>query len=228
MNVLLIDDEDSIREYVRTVLESEGIGCVAVGDTETARERLSGDDDFEVILLDVAMPGESGWDFLEVLRGSGDETPVIFLTGRGSTEERVKGLNLGADDYIAKPFEATELLARIDAVVRRSRQLPLIEVGDLKLDLARRIVSRGGRRVDVSPREFDVLQALVEAKGEVVSRVELLKRIWGIDFDPGTNVVEVQVARLRKKLQRSGPPVIETVVGKGYRASVRRANASEA
>lgn len=228
MNVLLIDDEDPIREYVRTVLEKEGIACVAVGDTESARARLSEEDSFDVILLDVTMPRESGWDFLEYLRDAGDETPVIFLTGHGSTEERVRGLNLGADDYVAKPFEATELLARIDAVVRRSKQIPLIEVGDLKLDLARRIVSRAGRRVDVSPREFDVLQALVEAKGEVVSRADLLKRIWGIEFDPGTNVVEVQVARLRKKLQRTGPPVIETVVGRGYRAAVRRANASEA
>ena len=132
-------------------------------------------------------------------------------------EERVKGLQLGADDYVAKPFDSTELIARMEAVVRRRRALPAIEVGDLRIDLGRRVVERGARRIETSPREFDLLRTLAESQGSALSRKDLLQSVWGIEFDPGTNVVEVQISRLRRKIDACGPPMIETLVGEGYR-----------
>src|SRR5262245_46665952 len=172
-----------------------------------------------MILLDVMMPALSGWELLHDLREHGRETPVIFVTARDAVEERVKGLRLGADDYVIKPFAFSELLARIEAVIRRRQSLAPIEVFDLRLDLARRQVRRGDRSIDLSPREFDLLLALVRAGGRVLSRSELLREVWSIEFDPGTNVVDVHIGRLRRKVDRHGPPLIQTVRGEGYRLS---------
>ena len=163
----------------------------------------------------VMMPGPSGWDFLAGYREQNGETPVIFVTARHAVADRVKGLRLGADDYIIKPFEFAELLARIEAVVRR-RSPSEIVVGDLRLDLERRIVERAGARIEISPREFDLLLFMARSPGKVLSREELLREVWGIDFDPGTNVVNVQIARLRRKLAFHGPELINTVKGHGY------------
>jgi len=171
------------------------------------------------MLLDISMPEQSGWEFLEELREAGEEIPVIFLTAHHTVEERVRGLRMGADDYVLKPFEGPELIARIEAVVRRRESLPVFTVGELRIDLGRRLVERGGERIEVSPREFDVLGELVQARGKILSKSDLLSRVWGMDFDPGTKVVEVQVARLRRKLGRNQPALIETVVGKGYRVA---------
>jgi len=148
--------------------------------------------------------------------------PVIFVTARRGVEDRIKGLRTGADDYILKPFEFDELLARIEAVLRRRQTIPVYELGDLRIDVARRIVERNGDRVELSPKEFDLLRTLAEAKGRTVSRVELLKVVWGITFDPETNVVDALIARLRRRIDRSGPPVIETVIGEGYRLAAAR------
>ena len=144
---------------------------------------------------------------------------MIFLTAHQSTEERVRGLRLGADDYIVKPFESEELLARLEAVHRRRKSLPVLTVGPLRIDVGRRIVDLNGERIELSPREFDVLGELVQSAGRTVSRAELLRNVWGIEFDPGTKIVEVQVARLRRKLGRGTTSIIQTVVGEGYRLS---------
>ena len=218
MKVLIIDDDPGVRRYIQRVLEkSEVEGVEAAGPAE-GREHLAGSPGtFDVMLLDISMPGQSGWDFLSEIREAGDDTPVIFLTAHHTVEERVRGLRMGADDYILKPFEGAELVARIEAVVRRRESLPVLTVGELRVDLARRIVERGGERIEISPREFDVLGELVQARGKVISKSELLKRVWDIDFDPGTKVVEVQVARLRRKLDKEEPSLIETIVGRGYR-----------
>lgn len=222
MRVLIIDDDALVRDSLDAVLSRAGIEAVAASCPEEARAVLGALENgaFDVILLDVSMPGETGWDFLQGLREGGDTTPTIFLTGSSTVEERVRGLEMGADDFIAKPFETKELMARIEAVVRRAQSLPIVEVGDLRIDLGRRVVERAGRRIEISPREFDVLRALGEARGRVLSRSELLDRVWGIHFDPGTNVVEVQMARLRRKVDRGARPLIQTVVGEGYRLSV--------
>ncbi|MEM7516970.1 MAG: response regulator transcription factor, partial [Planctomycetota bacterium] len=154
---------------------------------------------------------------LEDLRASGNVTPVIFVTASEGVENRVRGLRSGADDYIIKPFSPEELIARIEAVDRRQHVLPVIQVADLSVDMGRRTAERGGTRIDISPREYDLLVALLEARGATCSRAELLDKVWGIQEDTGTNVVEVQVARLRRKIDKGQTPLIHTVTGIGYR-----------
>jgi len=217
MRVLVVDDDPKFRNTIRRGLEESGMECSAVQDSDEAARALAAGATYDVILLDVMLPGRSGWEWLDERRQGGDETPVIFVTARNEVEERVKGLRLGADDYIVKPFEFSELLARIEAVARRRQALPVIETDELRIDLGRRIVDRAGARIEMSPREFAVLQALVERRGRTLSRVELLEGVWGIAFDPGTNVVDVVVARLRRKLGGPAQRYIQTVVGQGYR-----------
>jgi two-component system copper resistance phosphate regulon response regulator CusR len=217
---MIVDDDDEFVTFTRIALEKAAMKTVGVRSAERALEALRSEPagSFDLILLDVNLPGASGWDFLLDIREAGSETPVIFVTSRDAVADRVKGLKLGADDYLIKPFEYEELLARIDAVLRRRRGLSPIEFGDLRIEAARRKVERGGFAVPVSPREYDLLMALVRANGEVVSREELLRDVWDISFDPETNVLDVHLGRLRKKLDRHGRPLIQTVPGKGYRA----------
>lgn len=221
MRVLIIDDDPGVRRYIQRVLERSEIEPVAADGPEAGRAALAeAGTPFDVMLLDISMPGQTGWDFLSELREQGDQTPVIFLTAHHTVQERVRGLRMGADDYILKPFEGAELVARIEAVVRSRESLPVLTIGELRIDLARRVVELAGSRIDVSPREFDVLGELAMARGEVLSRADLLERVWDIRFDPGTKVVEVQIARLRRKLGREEGSVIETVVGEGYRIAM--------
>lgn len=216
MKLLVVDDDPKFRTYIRQGLEESGFECATAGDTAEALSTIRAErEGFDLILLDVMLPDRPGWELLRDLRGESIATPVIFLTARHSVDERVFGLRLGADDYIIKPFEFAELLARIEAVARRTKSK--INVGDLEIDVIDRTVVRGGRRIEVSPREFDLLRHLAEAKGEVRSRAELLHKVWQIDFDPGTNVVEVSILRLRRKLDVRGPRMVQTVVGQGYR-----------
>jgi two-component system copper resistance phosphate regulon response regulator CusR len=217
--LLIVDDDPKLRAFLRAGLEESGYSCEASKNAEEALGAIerAGRERFDLILLDVMMPGRSGWDLLQELRETGDRTPVIFLTARHEVSERVKGLQLGADDYVIKPFEFGELLARIETSLRRRRELTTIQVGDLHMDLVHRVVNRASERVELSPKEFEVLHALAENAGRVVSRTELLHTVWGIDFDPGTNLVDVQVANLRRKYDRTGPAMIETVIGEGYR-----------
>ena len=218
MRLLVVDDDPKFRGFVRRGLTESGIDCATAGDASEALDVIADADagSFDLLLLDVMMPGRTGWELLEELRGKGIMTPVIFLTARHEVEERVKGLRLGADDYIIKPFEFSELLARVDAVLRRGAPVT-IEVADLRVDFSRRVAERGGRRIELSPREFGVLCALAKARGEPVSRKALLEDVWEIGFDPGTNVVEVSIARLRRKLELYGARMIATVAGEGYR-----------
>jgi DNA-binding response OmpR family regulator len=222
MRCLVVDDDPKFRTYVSAGLQQSGLSCRTAADGADALALLRdpAEGAFDVILLDVMLPSGTGWDLLRDLRGSGRETPVIFVTARDAVAERVRGLELGADDYIIKPFAFEELLARIGAVIRRRRSQAPIEYADLSLDVARRCAHRGGRTIELSPREFDVLRVLVLNHDRVVTRTELLHDVWGIDFDPETNLVDVHVARLRKKLDRHGRPLIQTVRGEGYKASV--------
>jgi DNA-binding response OmpR family regulator len=220
VNVLVVEDERVVRELVQTVLAEAGHTCHLAADADEAARALAPGHRFDLILLDVVMPHGSGWEVLERVRLAGDATPAIFVSGCGEVADRVRGLRLGADDYIVKPFAAEELLARIEAVGRRHREPPVLNCGDLRLDLTRRLVERGGRRVELTPQESQLLRVLLESPGEAISRTRLLERVWGMDFDPGTTLVEVQIARLRRKLDRLGPPMIETVVGQGYRIRV--------
>ncbi len=219
MKILIVDDDPKLRGFVAKGLETHGIDSVSASDGAEALAVLerSVSDRPDLILLDVMMPGKTGMEFLEELRRRGHDLPVIFVTARRGVEDRVKGLRIGADDYVLKPFEFDELLARIEAVIRRRQSVPVFEFGDVRIDVARRIVERAGQRIDLSPKEFDLLRTLAEARGRVVSRTELLKVVWGITFDPETNVVDALVARLRRRIDRGGSSLIDTVIGQGYR-----------
>ena len=220
MRALIVDDDPKLRGFVQRGLRVHGIESEATASAEEAAERVAKPGDFDVILLDVLMAGRSGWEFLSDIRGRGDATPVLFVTARRTLDDRVHGLHLGADDYIVKPFALEELVARMKAVVRRSARAARLRVGDLCMDLDRRTVDRDGHRIELSPREFDVLRALAAARGRVVTRAELLRDVWGIRFDPETNLVDSVVARLRRRVDRVPPPLVETVVGEGYRLAV--------
>lgn len=220
VRILVVDDDAAFRRFTTIALEEAGIEFEAAEDGDEGlailQRRATGY--FDAVLLDVEMPVRTGWDLLFQVREAGNEVPVIFITGRTAVEDRVKGLKLGADDYISKPVEYEELLARVDAVLRRRQSLPTIDYGDLSMDLARRRVTRAGATLELSPREYDLLLALVRAHGEPLSRAQLLLEVWDMDFDPETNVVDVHIGRVRKKLNRLGPTLIETVRGRGYRA----------
>lgn len=219
MKVLIVDDDPASKRYTGMALEEAGIeyqsaDCASDAKALLAKANGAG---FDVLLLDVELPGTKGWEFLTELRAEGHQIPVVFVTVRESLEDRVHGLNLGADDYIVKPFEFTELVARLRAVLRRTNRGDLTRVGELTIDPETRRVERGGKTIELTPREFDILLLLVRAAGRLVSQKELLARVWGIDFDPETKNVEVHMHRLRKKIEAGGHVLIETVYGEGYR-----------
>ena len=228
MRVLVVDDDPVYQAWIGEVLRKEGIQFEVAGDGEAALRRLDevSEGDFDLVLLDVRMPRMSGWDLLTALREHGREIPVIVVSGDQSTQERVRGLRMGADDTVPKSVEPEELVARMQAVLRRRRSLGPLDFGEVRVDLVRRRVERAGRPIDLSPKEYDLLLALVRAGGEVVTRVDLLRDVWDMGFDPGTNLLDVHVGRLRRKLDRGGRPLIETVRGEGYRL-VRHAAEAE-
>lgn len=222
VRVLIVDDDPKLRSLLVRGLAEHGIDAEAVADTDGALARLESPAAARVdaMLLDVMLPGRSGFELLELMRARGGELPVLFVSARRSVEDRVRGLRLGADDYIVKPFALDELLARLDAVLRRRSNHKHIETGPLRLDLESRTVHADGLRLELSPREFDLLRTLVEADGAVLSRETLLRAVWGIEFDPGTNLVDATVARLRRRFVNRSFAPIETVVGRGYRSSL--------
>lgn len=228
MKLLLVDDDPGFVELLKIGLEDAGHSCAVASNgaagIQALKDHPSGT--FDLILLDVEMPVKTGWELLEELRQNGDEVPVVFVTGRDTPEEKIRGLRLGADDWIVKPIEFGVLLARLEAVARRRNALPSVHFQDLELDLARRKVSRGGARIDLSPKEYDLLYALVRAGGETITREALLLDVWDINFDPGTNVLDVHIGRLRRKLDRHGRPLIDTVRGVGYRLQKHTAEAA--
>jgi two-component system copper resistance phosphate regulon response regulator CusR len=174
---------------------------------------------YDLLILDVMLPRQDGWSVLAGLRQAGRQTLVLFLTARDAVEDRVKGLELGADDYLVKPFAFSELLARVRTLLRRSgpRQPELLRLADLEIDLARHRASRGGQRLDLTPKEFLLLALLAQRVGEVLSRTLIAEQVWDMNFDSGTNVVDVHVRRLRSKVDDPfGRKLIHTVRGVGY------------
>jgi DNA-binding response OmpR family regulator len=219
MRILVVEDERGIADLISQGLEAEGyaVSCAYDGE-EGERQALTGD--FALVLLDVLLPRRSGLDVLSSVRAQRPELPVIMLTALGDTEDTVAGLDRGADDYIAKPFVFDELLARIRAQLRRpaQRDTTLLEIAGIRLDLRTRRVERGGGEVRLTAREFELLAYLMRHPNQVLSRSQILNAVWGYDFDPGTNVVEVYVGYLRRKLAVDGDPApIETVRSVGYR-----------
>lgn len=218
MRLLVVEDEKITAEYLKKGLAENGY------DVEVAFDGVSGiskvlEGQFDLLVLDVNLPGKDGWTVLKEIRSRGIQVPVLFLTARDLVQDRVKGLLLGADDYLIKPFAFSELLARLRVIARRSRENTsnIWTAGDIKLDVAGMTAERGGRRLDLSPKDFALLAFLVRRQGQVQSRSVILKQVWNIDFDPETNVVEVAIGRLRDKVD--GPhqlKAIRTVRGSGY------------
>jgi DNA-binding response OmpR family regulator len=215
MRVLLVEDYVELAEAVADVLRREGMAVDVAFDGAAALERI-GVTEYDVVVLDRDLPGVHGDDVCRDLVTQRSQSRVLMLTASSAVQDRVAGLALGAEDYLPKPFALAELIARIRVLGRRRRSLPPVLVhGDLRLDAAYRFVTRAGRRLDLSPKEFAVLEVLLEADGAVVSTEELLDRAWDEAADPFTSTVKQTIMRLRRKLGE--PPVIETVPQVGYR-----------
>ena len=217
MQLLLLEDDRELAEALAQGLARSGYEvehAATCPDALTRVERTR----FDVAVLDLMVPGGSGYDVLDALRAAPGAIPVLILTARDRVDDRVEGLGRGADDYLVKPFAFAELLARLDAVLRRpARRIEPLAVGDLAIDPLHRRVTADGQRLDLTRVEFDLLVALVEQRGAVRTRRQLLETVWGYRFDPGTNVVEVHVARLRRKLESAGAPdLVRTVRSVGY------------
>jgi DNA-binding response OmpR family regulator len=221
VKVLVAEDESKIASLLRKALEAQGFVVDVAGNGNDAYE-LARSHPYDVLVLDIMMPGRDGLSILRSLRERKIATPVILVTARSELNEKLEGLNLGADDYVAKPFHIEELIARIHAVARRAggSQQSILQVEDLSVDLLTRTVSRGGRQIDLTAREFSLLEHLMRAPGRVLTRAEICERVWNYHFDPGTNLVDVYVQRLRRKVDGDAPrKLIETIRGVGYRMS---------
>jgi two-component system OmpR family response regulator len=218
MRVLVVEDNLDMGSYIRQGLREHGFAVDLVTDG-TAGFEYAASGVYDVLILDRMLPGCDGLDLLRRLRARGVATPAIFLTARAAVGDRVEGLDAGADDYLIKPFSFAELLARIRVVLRRGSEsaAPVLQVADLRLDPATRTVERAGRRIDLSAKQFALLEYLMRHAGEVVSRTMILEHVWNFEFDAMTNVVDVHINRLRNKIDRDfDRPLIHTLRGVGY------------
>ena len=222
MKLLLVEDDKATAAYLQQGLRESGHVCdhAATGlDGLTAALTNS----YEAIILDRNLPELDGLAVLQALRAQGRQTPVLILSALGQVDDRIKGLNAGSDDYLTKPFSFQELMARLAAIVRRgegggNRDVTRLQVADLELDLLGRVAKRGERRIDLLNKEFQLLEYLMRHVGQVVTRTMLLEAVWDYNFDPGTNVIDVHISRLRAKIDQPGEtPLLHTVRGAGYR-----------
>lgn len=222
--ILVVEDDERLARYITQGLTEQNF---TVDHATNGRDGLflATDSDFDVVILDRMLPGIDGLAVLKALRAAGVATPVIVLSALGATDDRVEGLTAGADDYLGKPFSFAELLARVQALQRRGQsavqpQQALLQCGDLELDRLSRQVQRATRRITLQPREFRLLEYLMLHTGEVVTRTMLLEAVWDYHFDPGTNVIDVHISRLRRKIDDGhDQPLLHTVRGAGYRLS---------
>lgn len=222
--ILVVEDDATTADYIAKGFEQNGYIVDVAADGRDGLFHAT-DGNYAAIVLDRMLPGMDGLAVLGAIRAAGIDTPVIVLSALGSIDERVKGLKSGSDDYLSKPFAFSELLARVEALQRRgpSGAHPVVtslRCGDLSMDLLARRVERGGSRVDLQPREFRLLELLLRNKGQVVTRTMMLEEVWDYHFDPGTNVIDVHISRLRKKIDEgTGMPLLHTVRGVGYMLS---------
>ena len=217
MRILVVEDEVKTADYLRKGLGESGYR-VEVALNGLDGQHLVQEDEFDLIILDVMLPGLDGWQLLQIIRRK-SQTPVLFLTARDAIEDRVKGLELGADDYLIKPFSYAELLARVRTLLRRGppREVEQFQVADLHLDLLKRRVTRSGERLTLTNKEFALLHLLLSREGEVLSRALIASHVWQMNFDSDTNVVDVAIRRLRAKVDDPYPiKLIQTVRGMGY------------
>lgn len=218
MNILNIEDDKKTAAFVSRALEEHGFVVISAADGE-AGLKLAVEGAFDALVCDIMLPKLDGLSLVRELRRSGSTTPVLMLSARGEVEQRVEGLDAGADDYLPKPFATSELLARVRSLLRRNslNKNAQMKAGNLTFDLTTRETRRGGKRIELSTREALLLECLLKAEGAVVSRRDIISAVWEYDFDPGTNLVEVYVRRLRDKIDRDFTPhLIQTVRGLGY------------
>lgn len=218
--LLLVDDEDNLRSMLQAALLHHGFEVVAVADGRTALEAVAAERP-DLVVLDVMLPDLDGFAVVQRLRQEGDRTPVLFLTARDATEDRVRGLTLGGDDYLVKPFSLEELVARITAVLRRAGlgngdEGRVLRCADLAMDDDAHLVTRGDEEVALSPTEYNLLRYLLVNQGRVVSKAQILDHVWDYDFGGDGGVVETYIGYLRRKLDRTEPRLIQTIRGVGY------------
>jgi DNA-binding response OmpR family regulator len=222
LHILIVEDQERVADFLQRGLKAERHVVTAVRDGETALELLLGGGIFDVVILDLMLPGIHGLEVCQTARAQGVDTPILMLTALDTLDDKVKGLRLGADDYLTKPFEFEELLARLEVLGRRgSSRAPAstrLEAGDLAFDRDLLQVTRAGQEIKLTAKELAILELMMAAPRRVFSRERIFSSVWGLSEDPLTNVVEVYIARLRKKLDIEGrPPLIETLRGQGYR-----------
>ncbi|WP_122509614.1 heavy metal response regulator transcription factor [Pseudomonas viridiflava] len=225
MKLLIVEDQSRTGQFLRQGLNEAGFDTEWVADGSAGQQRaLSGD--HALLILDVMLPDCNGWEILESVRAAGLDTPVLFLTARDAIEDRVHGLELGADDYLVKPFAFSELLARVRTLLRRGGSAAVeahLQIADLRLDLMRREVERNGQRIVLTAKEFTLLELLLRRHGEVLPKSLLAAQVWGMNFDSDTNIIEVAIRRLRAKIDDDFPDkLIHTVRGMGYVIEERR------
>ncbi len=218
MRILVIEDDPTVGQYIKRGIEEQRWAADLVTDGEAGEARAMSEA-YDLVILDMRLPKKSGLDVLNALRGRGFERPILILTAQDATDAKVTALRAGADDYVTKPFAFEELLARVEALARRPRAIasPTVTVGDLTLDQATRDVRRAGEPIDLTPKEYAVLEYLMRHPGRVMSRTLITEYAWGYNFDPGTNIVDVVINHLRKKVDAAhGKKLITTVRGVGY------------
>ena len=219
MKILIVEDEIKTGEYLRQGFREAGFNADLVR-TGVDGLHMAQEGDHDLIILDVMLPGMDGWQVLKSLRRNGQEMPVLFLTAKDHVDDRIKGLELGADDYLVKPFSFAELLARVRTILRRGRngtEVTVLQVADLELDLLRRRIIRSGKRIDLTAKEFGLLELLMRRQGEVLPRSLIASQVWDMNFDSDSNLIEVAMRRLRAKVDDAYEvKLIQTVRGMGY------------
>ena len=218
MRVLVVEDNKKTAAFITKALKSEGFAVNVLADGDEALLTISSTP-FDAVVLDIMLPGRDGLSVVRQLRARSNRTPVLLLSARGEVNERVEGLNAGADDYLAKPFALEELIARVRALVRRGDETKsvILRVGDLSVDTSTRAAKRGGKTIELTTREYRLLELLMRSAGRVCGRMTILEKVWDYNFDPGSNIIDVYVRRLREKIDEGfEPKLLHSVRGVGY------------